>query len=140
MPYSADGFYEWKRTARSKQPYCFALADDSVFAFAGLWDCWQASDGNTIETCSVVTTTANALTGEVHDRMPVIIRRDDYDVWLDPGFKDVNSLSELLKPYEARAMKKFPVSARVNDVANDDAECGEPIEIQETAVQSSLFA
>ena len=135
----ADGFYEWKRGGRSKQPYAFAMSDDSVFGFAGIWDRWRSASGEIVESYSILTTTPNAVTADVHDRMPVILPREHYDLWLDPGFKDVASLGELLRPYNASAMKKFPVSARVNDVANDDAQCGEAIELNEVSVQGGLF-
>jgi putative SOS response-associated peptidase YedK len=83
----ADGFYEWKKDGKSKTPFCFTMADDSLFAFAGLWDSWRNSEGQRIETCSIITTTPNALCADVHDRMPVILPDDAYDLWLDPGFQ-----------------------------------------------------
>jgi putative SOS response-associated peptidase YedK len=70
--------------------------------------------------------------------MPVILDPENYDLWLDPGMRDVSAASELLKPYEARAMRCYPVSARVNHVANDDPECSAPVEVAE--VQSRLFS
>ena len=73
----------------------------------------------------------------VHNRMPVILREDDYDVWLDPGMQNVAAISELLKPYDARLMRSYPVSARVNHVANDDEECSRPVE--PVQAQNRLF-
>src|SRR6185437_7196284 len=96
----ADRFYEWKRTATSKQPYCFEVCKGEVFAFAGLWDGWKDSTGKWIKTCSILTTTPNALSATVHDRMPVILSPDDYHLWLDPGMQNVEAISELLKPYD----------------------------------------
>jgi putative SOS response-associated peptidase YedK len=125
----ADGFYEWANTGQTKQPYCFAMADDSLFAFAGLWDRWAAPDGKAIESCSIITTTPNALVADVHNRMPVILRPDDYDLWLDPGFQNLNELSSLLLPYDAKLMSRYTVSTRVNSVKNDDARCAEPVDI-----------
>jgi len=133
----ADGFYEWKRNGTSKQPYCFEVNDGELFAFAGLWDGWKDADGQWIRTCSILTTTPNAVTSTVHDRMPVILNPDSYDMWLDPGVTEVEVVSELLKPYDARLMRCYPVSSRVNHVANDDAECSRPVEI--TQAQNSLF-
>jgi putative SOS response-associated peptidase YedK len=101
-----------------------------LFAFAGLWDRWKDPSGPWIKSCSILTTTPNAVTSTVHDRMPVILDRDGYDLWLDPGMTDVKAASEMLKPYDARAMRSYPVSARVNHVVNDDATCSMPIEIQ----------
>jgi putative SOS response-associated peptidase YedK len=122
----ADGFYEWMRTGKSKQPYCFELNDGELFAFAGLWDRWKDGTGKVLETCSILTTTPNAVTAAVHDRMPVILDPDNYDLWLDPGMRDVGAASELLKPYDARLMRCHPVSSRINHVANDDAACCSP--------------
>jgi putative SOS response-associated peptidase YedK len=94
--------------------------------------------GKWIRTCSILTTTPNAVTSAVHDRMPVILSPDDYDVWLDPGMNDVHVVSELLKPYDAALMRSYPVSTRINHVANDDEECSRPVAIADT--QNSLFA
>jgi putative SOS response-associated peptidase YedK len=133
----ADGFYEWQRTGRTKQPYCFEVDDGQLFALAGIWDCWKDASGNAVETCSILTTTPNALTATVHDRMPVILDPDGYDLWLDPGMKDVSVASELLKPYNARLMRCYPISARINHVANDDEECSAPAELAQ--IQNQLF-
>jgi putative SOS response-associated peptidase YedK len=129
----ADGFYEWKKVdSKTKQPYCFMLSDESVFAFAGIWASWTEPDTRkVVETCSILTTTPNMLTSDVHDRMPVILRSDDYDLWLDPGFTDHSGIAELLKPYDAHLMKRFPVSTRVNGVRNDDSQCAQPVELPE---------
>jgi putative SOS response-associated peptidase YedK len=133
----ADGFYEWQRTGKSKQPYCFEVNEGELFAFAGLWDRWRDAGGKTIETCSILTTTPNTLTSAVHDRMPVILDPDTYDLWLDPGMTNVAAASELLKPYDPRAMRCYPVSSRINHVANDDEECCVPVEL--AGIQDRLF-
>ena len=112
----ADGFYEWKRSAGSKQPYCFEVNNGELLAFAGLWDRWKDTGGNWLTTCTILTTTPNAVTSTVHDRMPVILHRDDYDLWLDPGMKDIATVSELLSPCDARLMRCYAVSTRVNSV------------------------
>ena len=119
----ADGFYEWKRAGKEKLPFCFTLLDEAVFAFAGIWDRWKDPQGKWIETCSILTTKPNELVQDIHDRMPVILARDLYDVWLDPGFCKVSELQPLLKPYSAEAMRRYRVSQRLNQVKNDDAEC-----------------
>jgi len=134
----ADGFYEWKRASRSRQPYCFEVDDGQIFAFAGLWDRWKDPNGNWIRSCSILTTSPNAMTSAVHNRMPVILDRANYDFWLDPRENDVVAVSELLKPYDARLMRCYRVSNRVNHVGNDDTECSRPIETAET--QKRLFA
>jgi putative SOS response-associated peptidase YedK len=125
----ADGFYEWQRTGKLKQPYCFEVTDGELFAFAGLWDRWKDPSGNWVKSCSILTTTPNAVASLVHDRMPVILDRSDYDLWLDTGMRGVSVVSELLKPYAARLMRCYPVSTRINYVANDDEECSAPIEL-----------
>ncbi len=137
----ADGFYEWQKTAKTKQPFCFTLSDDSVFAFAGIWDRWRDAEGRVLETCSILTTTPNAVTAGVHDRMPVILRSDDYDLWLDPGFQKVDEILPLLRPFDAAMMKKYPVSTRVNSVINDDSQCADPVSLAAAAQTSmSLFS
>jgi putative SOS response-associated peptidase YedK len=128
----ANGFYEWKRAGSSKQPYCFEVREGELFAFAGLWDGWKNPEGQWIKTCSILTTIPNAVTSTVHDRMPVILDPDSYDLWLDPGMTNVQVISELLKPFDARMMRCYPVSGRINHVVNDDEECSRPVEHAET--------
>ena len=133
----ADGFYEWMRTGKAKQPFCFEVKDGELFAFAGLWDRWKDPSGNWVKTCSILTTTPNAVTVPVHDRMPVILDPADYDLWLDPAMQNVAAITELLKPCDARLMRCYPVSTRLNHVANDDEECARPVELLER--QNVLF-
>ena len=115
-----------QRNGKEKQPFHFGMQDDSLFAFAGLWDRWRDPTGALIESCSILTTTPNSLLANVHDRMPVILPRERYDLWLDPGFKDVEALAEVLVPFDAAQMRSFPVSTRINSVTNDDPECVAP--------------
>jgi putative SOS response-associated peptidase YedK len=131
----ADGFYEWKRSEKAKQPFHFGVADDSLFAFPGLWDRWKDAGGQVVESCSILTTTPNTLLADVHDRMPVILPPDHYDWWLDPGFRTVEALKELLCPFDATLMKRFAVSTRINFVKNDDPDCATPLR-----EETSLFA
>lgn len=133
----ADGFYEWKRAGTSRQPYCFEVREGELFAFAGLWDGWRDRSGNWIKTCSILTATANAATSAVHDRMPVILNPECYDLWLDPGMQDAAVVSELLKPYDARLMRCYPVSSRVNHPGNDDEGCSRRIELSQA--ENQLF-
>jgi len=109
-----------------------------LFAFAALWDGWRNAEGQWIKTCSILTTTPNAVTSPVHDRMPVILDPNCYDLWLDPGMTDVQVVSELLKPYDARVMRCYPVSSRINHVGNDDEVCSRRVEIAD--VQNPLFS
>jgi len=120
-----------------KQPFCFEVNHGELFAFAGLWDRWKDLDGKAVETCSILTTTPNAVTSAFHDRMPVILDPNNYDLWLDPGFTNVTAVAELLKPHDANVMRCYPVSTRVNHAANDDAECCVPVHPIET--QARLF-
>jgi putative SOS response-associated peptidase YedK len=134
----ADGFYEWVRTGKTKQPYCFEVNGGELFAFAGLWERWKNPSGEWVKTCSILTTTPNAVTAAVHDRMPVILDPDGYDLWLDPGMTNVEVVSEMLKPFDARLMRSFPVSTRINSVGNDDAGCAAPVEVAQ--IQDRLFS
>ena len=134
----ADGFYEWLRTGKTKQPFCFEVNDGELFAFAGFWDRWRDPNGQWIKSYSILTTTPNAVTAAVHDRMPVILRKDDYDLWLDPEMTNIETLSDLLKPFDARLMRSYAVSSRVNQVQNDDPECSAPVAL-ESAPQGRLF-
>jgi putative SOS response-associated peptidase YedK len=101
----ADGFYEWQKAGKTKQPYCFEVNDGQLFAFAGIWEKWKHPSGNLIETCSILTTTPNAVTATVHDRMPVILDPDNYDLWLDPGMKNTEAVTEMLEPFDACLMR-----------------------------------
>jgi putative SOS response-associated peptidase YedK len=134
----ADGFYEWSRTGKTKQPYCFEINEGELLAFAGLWDRWKDPSGQWVNSCSILTTTPNAVTAPVHDRMPVILDQDSYDIWLDPGMTNGAAASELLKPYDARLMRCYPVSTRINYVANDDEACSTPVEPAQ--IQDRLFS
>lgn len=134
----ADGFYEWQRRGSAKQPFCFEVGDGGLFAFAGLWERWRDPSGQSVKTCSILTTAPNAVTSAIHDRMPIILDRDSYDLWLDPGMQNVAAISELLKPYDARLMRCYPVSTRINHVANDDEECLRPVEL--APIQPGLFS
>jgi putative SOS response-associated peptidase YedK len=100
-----------------------------------LWDRWNDASGQTVETCSILTTTPNGVTASV--RMPVILEPDGYGLWLDPGMRDVTAASELLKPLDARLIRCFPASTRINHVANDDEECSAPVELAQ--IQDRLF-
>jgi len=134
----ADGFYEWRKTGGVRQPFCFEVDNGELFAFAGLWDRWKNPSGQWIRSCSILTTTPNAVAATVHDRMPVILDRGNYDLWLDPGMTNVDTASEMLKPFEARFMRCYPVSTRVNQVQNDDAECARAMQ-PESSPQGQLF-
>jgi putative SOS response-associated peptidase YedK len=134
----ADGFYEWQRVGpKEKQPYNFGMIDGSLFAFAGLWERWRDPSGQAVQTCTILTTRPNSLVAGVHNRMPVILGRDVYDLWLDPDMTNPARIMDLLAPFEARSMKRFPVSVRVNRPENDDPACVD--EVPPLQAVQSLF-
>ncbi len=110
----SSGFYEWARTEGRKQPYYFRMKSDAPFFFAGLWERWEGAGGKALETCTILTTQANDLLAPVHDRMPVILNPDAYELWLDPAVRESNDLTALLRPYPAAQMTSHPVSLNVN--------------------------
>ncbi|MBM7602244.1 putative SOS response-associated peptidase YedK [Metabacillus crassostreae] len=118
----SDGFYEWKKNGTEKQPYRFKMKNNLPFAFAGLWERWDKGD-TPLFTCTIITTKANTLTEDVHDRMPVILPADAHNKWLDRDFGDMKQLKSLLIPYNEEEMEKYPVSNIVNSPHNDSAEC-----------------
>jgi putative SOS response-associated peptidase YedK len=122
---AADGYYEWRKSGGKKQPHYFRMKDDRPFAFAGLWERWggEGAGGEPLETCTIITTDANELSRPIHDRMPVILREADYDLWLDPDEHDRRRLAPLLVPYESGAMTADPVSTLVNNPRNDEPRC-----------------
>ena len=123
----ASGFYEWKTVAGRKQPYYVRPAGADLFAFAGLTERWNGPDGP-VYSCAIITTDANALMRDIHDRMPVILAPEDHTAWLDPANQAIAKLKELLKPCPARMMAAHPVSTRVNTPRNDEPALVEPLE------------
>lgn len=121
-----------------KQPYCFEVGDGDLFAFAGLWDQWKGPDDALIESCTILTTTPNALVADMHDRMPVIVAPEDYEIWLDPDVTDFEAIRHILKPYDADQMRTYPVSTKLNNAQNEGAELGVPVML-DVPVQPRLF-
>ncbi|MCX7636159.1 MAG: SOS response-associated peptidase [Syntrophales bacterium] len=109
----ADGFYEWQKVeGKRKQPWFFYLRSGEPFAFAGLYESWKPPQGESVNTCTIITTQANEIVAPVHDRMPVILPPDVYDSWLDPANRDIRNLTDLLRPYPASEMAsraEFPI-------------------------------
>ena len=122
-----NGFYEWQQLERGKQPYFIRMRDGMIFAFAGLWDRWESPDKGVIETCTILTTAANAVLAPIHDRMPVILPPTEYARWLDPALLNTDSLAPLLVPFPPEDMLAFPVSPRVNVPTVDDEKCIAPL-------------
>lgn len=117
---ASDGFYEWKKNADgSKQPYFIRLSDSKPFAFAGIWERW-VREGQILESCAIIVTSANTLVAPIHDRMPVILSPDYYDAWMNPKETKASALKSLLLPYPSNRMKAYPISSRVNSPRNDE--------------------
>ena len=121
----ADGFYEWKKVGKEKQPFRFTMADGAPFLLAGLWARWRRPDGSDLQSFTIIVTTPNPLVAQVHDRMPVILDRAGAAQWLKGGARD--GLLALLVPFPAERMAATMVSKRVNSPANDDPSLIEPI-------------
>jgi putative SOS response-associated peptidase YedK len=124
----ADGFYEWKANPSGpKTPMYIRVRDRRVFGLAGLWERWtDPTSGEILTTCTIITTTPNALLETIHNRMPVILPRESYDLWLKPAVTNSQEVLPLLKPYPAEEMAAFPVSLRVNNARYDGPDLIEP--------------
>ncbi|OGO33861.1 MAG: hypothetical protein A2W35_00960 [Chloroflexi bacterium RBG_16_57_11] len=124
----ADGFFEWKQNpgSKTKTPMYIHLKSGQPFAFAGLWENWNAPDGSSVLSCTIITTTPNTLMEPIHNRMPVILPPTSYTQWLEPGEQDPTSLQALIQPYPAEAMSAYPVSTLVNRPENDVAAVIQP--------------
>ena len=117
----ADGFYEWQRMpgSRAKRPMRIVLKTGEPFAFAGLWEMWRAPAGGRIESCAIITTTANELLKPIHDRMPVMLPRESESLWLDASVDNPGLLAHMLRPYNTDAMDAYEVSTLVNSANNN---------------------
>ncbi len=131
----ASGFYEWQSQPKGpKQPFWITAADGGLLTFAGLWESWMSPDGDELQTCTIVTTTANESLAPIHHRMPVILAPADFAAWLDVGDgkndfgTDLSVVQSLLRPAPDGATTAWPVSTRVNNVRNDDESLVEPAE------------
>jgi putative SOS response-associated peptidase YedK len=116
----ADGFYEWKAGGQRKQPYYIRAKSGTPLALAGLWESWIGPNGEELETAAIVTTSANDTLKPLHDRMPVVIAPDQFDLWLGNGDEDTAAASGLIKPAPDDLLEAYPVSTDVNRVANDN--------------------
>jgi putative SOS response-associated peptidase YedK len=123
----ASGFYEWKRTNGRKQPYYIRRPDGKPFAFAGLWESWEGPGQAAVESCAILTTSANELLLPIHDRMPVIVSPADYDLWLSSEVRDPAELARLFRPCPPEEMTAFPVGTAVNNPKTDSPQLIEPL-------------
>ena len=118
----ASFFYEWKKLdAKTKQPFAFSVAGNSMFAFAGLWDAWKDAQGHWLQSFSIVTTSANELMASVHTRMPVILHQRDYDRWLSREITEQPPIN-LMRPFESEDMNVNPANPLVGNVKNNGPE------------------
>ncbi len=124
----ASGFYEWRKTSQGKQPFYIRLHGGELFAFAGLYDVWRDAEGNELYSYTIITTKPNDVVASIHNRMPVILQRDDEDTWLSKN-ADPEQLRALLAPYPADAMEAYTVSRAVNNPANESAELMQPVPV-----------
>lgn len=122
-----SGFYEWVQEGKTKKPLYVCMKDGSPMVFAGLWESWKSPEGEVIESCTILTTTSNKLIESLHDRMPVILHSQEYDIWLDREMTDPEKLKHLYKPYPADLMEIYPVSSQVNSPRNDSPDCIKPV-------------
>ncbi len=124
-----DGFYEWQKVPgqSGKIPHYIHMKDGSPFAFAGLWEIWQSDDGSEIRSCTIITTRPNELVKPLHNRMPVILQEQAYELWLDPAEVPAKDLNPLLGPYPLDGLEAYPVSTQVNSPANNNPELIQPI-------------
>jgi putative SOS response-associated peptidase YedK len=127
----ANGFYEWKGKAGSKQPYYFHLPSGEPFAFAGLYEIWEDKEAppgaGPYKSCTIITTEASDSVKDVHTRMPLILKPEAYDEWLDPDIKEPGRIEEILNKGGVRDLERYPVSKLVNQVGNNSRECMEPL-------------
>jgi putative SOS response-associated peptidase YedK len=120
----ADGWYEWKANGKQKQPFFFRMKAEELMLFAGLWETWEDDEG-LVETCAILTTDANDLTKEVHNRMPVILAGDDAMSWMEPG-DDKERLNALLRPFSPDKLAYHAVETMVGNVRNNSPDCIKP--------------
>lgn len=122
----ASGFYEWRKGTSQKQPYFIKVRKSDLFAFAGLWETWKKSDDEWVESCTILTTSANEMMRPIHDRMPVIIAPADYTVWMRPD-TEAQNLAGLLRPSPTEEMEAYPVSQLVNNPRHNLPDCITPL-------------
>jgi len=116
----SDGFYEWKASRTGKQPYFVRTKSGGPIAFAGLWETWMGPNGEELETAAIVTTRANRTLGEIHDRMPVIVPAEAFNLWLDCANVDVETALTVVVPAPDAVLEAYEVSTAVNRTANDN--------------------
>lgn len=120
------GFYEWRRDNDLRTPFCFSVRDGSAFALAGIWETWRTKS-ETVESCSILTTAASEILEDIHDRMPVILPPESYELWLNPPCQQREQISQTLQAIHVPQMIRRQVSTRVNSIRFDDVECAQTV-------------
>jgi len=123
----ASGFFEWQKTDQGKVPYLFYIPDRPVFCFAGLYVIRKDSEDHELRSFTIITTTPNKLVEPIHDRMPVILSKEEEKIWLNPDFTEADQLLPLLDPYPVSEMEKHEVSTDVNSTRNNSPELIQPL-------------
>ena len=123
-----NGFYEWQKDGKASRPYLFRRRDSGVFALAGIWESWEYPGQQVLETCSILTTGANAVMRPIHHRMPVIVPEADWRLWFSLDEAQQDAVAALLQPAPADLLITHPVTSRVNSPAFDDPACLEPVD------------
>ncbi len=145
---AADGFYEWARSGKQRQPFYFQRAERQPFGLAGLWETWQSPTGDQIESCTILTTSANALMAPIHQRMPVILAPEAYEEWLRAPAERAQDLAGTLAPCPEDWLDVYPVDPMVNRPDCDTPACieavkvpaDEPLDGDDDGEQLDLFA
>lgn len=123
----SNGFYEWKKLDnKTKTPYYIKMKNNKPFGFAGLWDTWN-KDGANLTTFTIITTSPNELIKPIHDRMPVILKKEDEDLWLNPDIQNSDKILHLLKPFSSDDMETYEISTYVNNPRNEGEKCIVPV-------------
>jgi putative SOS response-associated peptidase YedK len=118
----ANGFYEWKKEGKRREPYYIHRNDDELVAIAGLYDIWRGCGGEELRSFVIITTEPNAIVSRYHDRMPAILRPKDEERWLSPGRLARETVQEILSPYPAEFLEAYRVSTRVNDPSTEGSD------------------
>jgi putative SOS response-associated peptidase YedK len=130
----ADSFFEWQKIGETKTPMLIRLKTQDPFAMAGLYEYWKMKSGKILESCSIVTTAANDFMKPIHARMPVILRHENEDKWLDPDLQDTTQVMSLLQPVEEDLMEAYEVSTYVNSPKNQDSVVIRPVDHHATSL------
>jgi len=124
----ANGFFEWDHSGKGRIPHYITMRDGSPIAFAGIWDSWKSTDGELLETCSILTTTANSLIATLHERMPVILHPTEFNLWLDRSMNMPEKLERLYLPYPSELLQSWEVSELINKPSLETPETIVPLQ------------